>query len=330
MAYDADTMAERRRLTRRLSLWRVLAVVAGCLAVVGLAVGLFGRSGFGGGGDHLARVTISGVITGDRATLRLLEGLRSSSAKAVLLVIDSPGGTVPGSEALYDGIRRVSEKKPVVAVVNNLAASGGYIAALGADRIVARQTSLVGSIGVLFQFPNVSQLLDKVGVKFEVVRSAPLKASPSGLEPTSPEARAAVNALVQESYDWFKGMVKARRNLTDAELAVVSDGRVFSGRQGVGLKLVDEVGGEREAVAWLEREKGLAKDLPVRDVRKPSGLQDFGLASSVASTLAGTLAQSARQAGLEGWARNLERAADKAEAMTLDGMVAIWQPASEN
>jgi protease IV len=326
MAYDADTMAERRRLTRRLSLWRVLAVVAGCLAVVGLAIGLFGRSSFSTSGDHLARVTISGVITGDRATLRLLDGVRNSSAKAVLLVIDSPGGTVPGSEALYDSIRRISEKKPVVAVVNNLAASGGYIAALGADRIVARQTSLVGSIGVLFQFPNVSQLLDKVGVKFEVIRSAPLKASPSGLEPTSPEARAAVNALVQESYDWFKGMVKTRRNLNDAELAVVSDGRVFSGRQGVGLKLVDEVGGEREAVAWLEREKGLAKDLPVRDVRKPSSLQDFGLAGS----LAGTLASTARQAGLEGWARNLERAADKAEAMTLDGMVAIWQPAIEN
>jgi protease IV len=326
MAYDADTMAERRRLTRRLSLWRVLAVVAGCLAVVGLAIGLFGRSNFRGGGDYLARVTISGVITGDRATLRLLDGVSNSSAKGVLLVIDSPGGTVPGSEALYDSIRRISEKKPVVAVVNNLAASGGYIAALGADRIVARQTSLVGSIGVLFQFPNVSQLLDKVGVKFEVIRSAPLKASPSGLEPTSPEARAAVNALVQESYDWFKGMVKTRRNLTDAELVVVSDGRVFSGRQGVGLKLVDEVGGEREAVAWLEREKALAKDLPVRDIRRPSSLQDFGLAGN----LAGTLANTARQAGLEGWARNLERAADKAEAMTLDGMVAIWQPAIEN
>jgi protease IV len=153
-----------------------------------------------------------------------------------------------------------------------------------------------------------------------------LKASPSGFEPTSPEARAAVNALVQESYDWFKGMVKTRRNLTDAELAVVSDGRVFSGRQGVGLKLVDEVGGEREAVAWLEREKSLPKDMPVRDVRKPSSLQDFGLAGSLASTLAST----ARQAGLEGWARNLERAADKAEAMTLDGMVAIWQPVIEN
>ena len=326
MAYDADTMAERRRLTRRLSLWRVLAVVAGCIAVVGLAVGLFGRSRLSAGGDHLARVTISGVITGDRATLRLLEGVRNSSAKAMLLVIDSPGGTVPGSEALYDSIRRVAEKKPVVAVVNNLAASGGYIAALGADRIVARQTSLVGSIGVLFQFPNVSQLLDKVGVKFEVIRSAPLKATPSGVEPTSPEARAAVNALVLESYDWFKGMVKTRRNLTDAELIIVSDGRVFSGRQGVGLKLVDEVGGEREAVAWLEREKSIAKDLPVRDVRKPSSLQDFGLAGS----LAVTLVETARQAGLEGWARNLERAADKAEAMTLDGMVAIWQPATEN
>ncbi len=116
---------------------------------------------------------------------------------------------------LHESIRKIAEKKPVVAVVNNLAASGGYIAAMGADRIVARQTSLVGSIGVLFQFPNLSGLLDRVGVKVETVRSTPLKASPSGLEPTSPEAREAVAALVRESYDWFRDMVKTRRGLDE-------------------------------------------------------------------------------------------------------------------
>ena len=323
MAFDADTMAERRRLTRKLSLWRVLAIAAGCIAVIGLAIGVFGRSGLSGSTAHLARVSVTGVITGDRATLRLLETVSKSNASGVLLVIDSPGGTVPGSEMLHEGIRRLADKKPVVAVVNSLAASGGYIAALGADHIVARQTSLVGSIGVLFQFPNVAQLLDRVGVKVETVRSTPLKAAPSGLEPTSPEARAAIDGLVQESYSWFKGMVKSRRGMDDAQVGIVADGRVYSGRQAVGLKLIDEVGGEREAIAWLEKEKNIAKDLPVRDYRRPRpGFEELGFS--------GSAAQVARGLGLERIAHALDRFAGQAEVMALDGLLAVWQPALEN
>ena len=322
MAFDADTMAERRRLTRKLSLWRVLAVVAGCIALIGITLGIFGRDLLGGKNLHVARMTISGVITGDRPTLRLLEDIGKSNAVAVLLMIDSPGGTVPGSEMLHEGIRRLAEKKPVVAVVNTLAASGGYIAALGADRIVARQTSLVGSIGVLFQFPNVSQLLDRVGVKIETVRSSPLKATPSGVEPTSPEARAAVNALVVESYDWFKTMVKTRRNLDDAQLAQVADGRVFSGRQAVGLKLIDAVGGEREAIDWLQKDKNIAKDIPIREWRRRSSFEEYGLSNAMGGLL--------RSMGMERLANAIDRFAGQAEAVTLDGLLALWQPVLEN
>jgi protease IV len=322
MAFDADTMAERRRLTRKLSLWRILAVVAGCVAVIGLAIGVLGRSGITGTGAHLARVTVSGVITGDRQTLRLLETVGRSNASGVLLVIDSPGGTVPGSEMLHESIRRLAEQKPVVAVVNNLAASGGYIAAMGADRIVARQTSIVGSIGVIFQMPNVTQLLDKVGVTVETVRSTPLKAAPSGTEPTSPEARAAVTALVRESYDWFRNMVRTRRGMDDTQLAAVTDGRVFSGRQAVGLKLIDEVGGEREAIAWLEREKNVSKGLPVRDYRRRSGFEELGFTGSIAGV--------ARNLGLARIADTMERLGGQAEALSLDGLLAVWQPAVEN
>jgi protease IV len=322
MAMDADSMAERRRLARKLSLWRVLAVAAGVVALVGLAVGLIGRSGLLASGSHVARVTVSGVITGDKPMLQMLDRIgEQPGTAAVLIVVSSPGGTVPGSEALHEGIRRLAAKKPVVAVVDSIAASGGYIAALGADRIVARQTALVGSIGVLFQVPNVSQLLDRVGVKVETERSSPLKASPSGVEPTSAEAREAVRELVRESYDWFKGLVKARRNLSDQELAAVADGRVFSGRQSLGLKLVDEVGSEREAVAWLEREKGLAKNLPVRDYRRRSGFEEFSLRGAAAAAAEGL--------GFEGLARALARLSAQAEAMALDGLLAVWQPALE-
>lgn len=247
----------------------------------------------------------------------MIRDIGNSNAKAVVLSIESPGGTTTGAEKLYDELRRLAAKKPVVAVVGTLAASGAYIAALGADRIFARGNSLVGSIGVLIQYPNFAGLLDKVGVKYEAVKSSPLKAAPSGFEPTSEEARAAMAALVGDSFDWFKGLVKERRGLSDAELAQVDDGRVFTGRQGVPLKLVDAIGGEREAIYWLESERGVAKDLPVRDwkpARSLGRLAFFGSAAAVADQL-----------GMTGLGATLRQSELAGESQLLDGLVSIWQ-----
>ncbi len=193
--------------------------------------------------------------------------------------IESPGGTTTGAEKVYDELRRLSEKKPVVAVINSTGASGAYIAALGADRIIAHGNSLVGSIGVLFQYPNLSRALNTLGVKMEEIKSSPLKASPNPFEDTTPEARAALASLVTDSYDWFRGLVRERRKLTEAELKVVADGRVFTGRQALGVKLVDQLGSEREAIAWLETEKNVGKDLPVRDWRRQSTSGRWGVFS---------------------------------------------------
>ena len=211
-------------------------------------------------------------------------------------------------------------KKPVVAEVNTLAASGAYIAALGADHIVAYGNSLVGSIGVLFQYPNFSDLLDKIGVKVEEVKSSPLKAAPNGFEPTSDAARAALASLVGDSFTWFKTLVQQRRNMSDQELAVVSDGRVFTGRQGLPLKLIDEIGTEADAIAWLENSRGVAKGLPVRDYKPNRSLGPFGL-----FTLAGATAEAG------GWpsvGRFFRRLAISSEAPRLDGLVSVWQGAA--
>ena len=189
--------------------------------------------------------------------------------------IDSPGGTTAGSEQLHDALRKVAEAKPLVVVVDGLAASGGYMAAISGDHIVAQSTSLVGSIGVIFQFPNVSDLLKTVGVKVEEVKSSPLKAAPNGFEPTSPEARAALESIVRDSYAWFKDMVPTRRNLTGSALDQVSDGRVFTGRQAVDLKLVDELGDEQTAIAWLAKEKNIDAKTPVRDWKLNDSLGNF-------------------------------------------------------
>ena len=314
---DPDLLVDRMRLRRQLTTWRVLAVVAaiGIVLALGWRVSGPGRASFQ---HHIARISLDGLITGDRATLKLVEDVRrSKTVDAVIVSIQSPGGTTTGSEALYDGLRRLSAEKPTVAVVRGLAASGAYIAAVGTDHIVAERNSLVGSIGVLFQFPNVSKLLDTVGVKVETIKSAPLKAAPNGLEPTSPEAQAAIAALVADSYDWFKGLVKERRGLDEAGLAKVADGRVFTGNQGLPLKLIDEIGEERAGIAWLEGSRGVTKDLPVRDWKPPAAARGFGLL--------GFSARVAEVFGLAELAELILRSGSGSEDARLDGLLALWQ-----
>lgn len=324
MTPPSEYMIDRRRLRRKLGFWRAGAIVAVCAAA------LFALVRVSGGADsadkltpHIARLSLQGVITGDRDTIDLIKKIGDSSqARAVLLTIDSPGGTTTGAEKLYDELRRLSQKKPVVAVVGTMAASGGYIAALACDEIVARNNSIVGSIGVLFQYPNFHKLLENAGVKVEEVKSSPLKAAPSGFEPTSEAARAAIASMVADSFAWFKGLVKERRKLDDEELARVSDGRIFTAHQGAPLKLVDLIGGEREAIGWMEANKGVAKNLPVRDWKSKSSLERLGLVEGAA--------WAAESLGYESLARFLDRAAAAQERVGLDGLLAIWQASPVN
>src|SRR5499427_1962970 len=278
MSLDADTIVDRRRMRRKLTFWRVGAVIVAILAVVAVGAALRAPGTdvlVGGTSGSIARVTITGLIRNDMQRVEALERLGKSRARAVIVHINSPGGTTAGSEQLHDSLMRLKEQKPLVVVVDGLAASGGYITAIAADHIVAQETSLVGSIGVLFQYPNVSDLLKTIGVKVEEVKSSPLKAAPNGFEPTSPEARAALESIVKDSYAWFRGLVKDRRQLDEADLDRVADGRVFTGRQAVELRLVDEIGGEDTAIAWLAKEKNIDPKWPVRDWRLQSRFGDL-------------------------------------------------------
>jgi len=325
MSLDSDVIVDRRRLRRKLTFWRVLAVAIAIAAigVVGTLVSR-GRAGFTTTGS-IARVTIEGLIRSDQDRVEALERLEKSKADAVIVHINSPGGTTAGSEQLYDSLMRLKAKKPMVVVVEGLAASGGYITAIAADHIIAQQTSLVGSIGVLFQFPNFSEVLKTIGVKVEEVKSSPLKAAPNGFEPTSAEARDALDALVKDSYAWFKGIVKDRRGLDDAQLEKVADGRVFTGRQAVDLKLVDQIGDEKTAVAWLVENKGVDKDLPVRDYKLTPRFGDLTFLKTAASITLDAL-------GLGGIARQIEQTGvtQAVDRLSLDGMLALWLPAGTN
>src|SRR5689334_16444812 len=166
MSLDADLIVDRRRMRRKLTFWRVVTVFVLIAAVVGGALTIAANRGVitPVTGGSIARVTIEGLIRNSRPRTEALTRLADSSAKAVIVHINSPGGTVAGSEELYDSLMRLKAKKPMVVVVDGLAASGGYITALAADHIVAQQTSLVGSVGVLIQYPNFTELMKTVGV----------------------------------------------------------------------------------------------------------------------------------------------------------------------
>ena len=321
MSLDSDLIVDRRRIRRKLTFWRVAAAIVAIAAIV--AVGLVvapGRGGLATSGS-IARINIEGLIRSDQDRVEALERLANSKAAAVIVHINSPGGTTAGSEQLYDALVRLKAKKPLVVVVEGLAASGGYITAIAADHIVAQQSSLVGSIGVLFQFPNFTELLKTVGVKVEEVKSSPLKAAPNGFEPTSPEARAALDSLVKDSYAWFRGLVKERRGMDDESLEKVADGPVFTGHQAVDLKLIDQLGDEKTAVAWLVAQKGVKADLPVRDYKLAPRFGDLTFLRTAASITLDAL-------GLGSIARQLEQTG--VDRLGLDGMLALWQPAGSN
>jgi len=321
VSIEADMIVDRRRLRRKLSFWRVLGVLALVAVAVTLGATIPGRAPLVEGSAHIARISVDGFIGGNQEMADLMKRVGDSRAvSGVVISINSPGGTTTGSEELFRNIRALAAKKPTVAFVDGTAASGGYITALAADRIVARETSLVGSVGVILQYPEVSQLLNSLGVKVEEVKSSPLKAEPSGFKPTPPEAREALQRVVNDTYEWFKGLVAERRKLDPASLATVADGRIFNGRQALALKLVDELGGEREAVAWMEREKGVARDLPVRDW-EPRGGDGLSLWTWAA--------WSAELLGWDGAANLLRRATVTARIGNLDGLLAVWHPAAE-
>lgn len=296
---DADAILDRRRLKRRLAIWRIAAIVA-----VAAAVAIVGERIFKQDDAHIARLSVSGLIVDDFDRDEALQRVAGDDdVRALILRINSPGGTTAGSEALFIKLRQIADNKPVVAVIGTVAASGGYIAAAAADHIIARETSITGSIGVLMQTTEVTSLLEKLGITAIAVKSSPLKGQPSPLEPFSADARRAIQEVVSDSYRWFVDLVRDRRALSEAEALRVSDGRIYTGRQAFANKLVDALGGEEEARDWLQRERKIAAGLPMRDLK-------YGKEDSLVDRLV----------------RRLAGKVLAIEPLTLDGLVSVWHP----
>jgi protease-4 len=237
----------------------------------------------------------------------------------VILFVNSPGGTTTGGEAVFDGLRDLAKAKPVVAQFGTLATSAAYIAGLATDHIVARGNTITGSVGVIFQWAEVTQLMDKLGVKVNEVKSGPLKANPSPFQPLDEAGRSIAEQMVAESKRWFVGLVASRRNIDTGTVPGLEQGRVFSGREALASRLIDEVGGEAEAVRYLEEKRDLPKGLKVIDW-KPKRESEWGLLSLSMRALGSLLGE--RIAGEIGGVFDSDRTLG---SLRLDGLVSVWQ-----
>jgi protease-4 len=321
MAFETETVLDRRHLRRRLSLWRGLAVLAALIAFGILAYSLAEGAGLTES-RQIARVNIEGIITEDRDQLRLLKKLADNKHVAgVILFVNSPGGTTTGGEALFEGIRELAKAKPVVAQFGTVATSAAYIAGLATDQIVARGNTITGSVGVIFQWAEVSQLLDKIGVKMNEIKSGPLKANPSPFLPLDDAGKSVAEQMVAESKRWFIGLVANRRGIDTASVAGLEQGRVYSGREALGHKLVDLIGGEPEAIKYLVDKRNVPKDLKVVDW-KPKRDSDWSVVRMSTAVLGRFIGE--RAAGELGRLLVSDQAFG---GLRLDGLVSVWQGA---
>jgi protease-4 len=303
MSIETDLLLDRRRLKRRLLFWRVFSV----LAVVVAALVAFCGIGLQRGGAHIARVSVVGLITEDRKLTEAIEALADDGeVKAVIVSIDSPGGSVSGGETIHDAIARVAAKKPVVVTMGGVAASAGYMIATASHRVFAREATLTGSIGVLLETGEVSGLLNKLGIGAEVIRSGPLKDEPSLVRPLSPAGQEVMQGLVNDMYDQFVEMVAAGRHMDATKVRSLADGRPYTGRQALTLGLVDAIGGEREAKEWLTAAKGVRDGLPIEDISERS------LASRAFSERLGIMFRDVLKTLIS-------------QSLSLDGGWAVWQ-----
>jgi protease IV len=312
MTLETDLLIDRRRLKRRLFAWRIVAVVAVLAAIL---AGI-GRTVAFSSGRHIARLTVSGLITENPSLLRQVDRLGTDkSVAAVILAVNSPGGSVAGGETLHDAIARLAERKPVVTVMGGLAASAAYMISVPTTRIFASPATLTGSIGVLLQTAEFSGLLDKVGVGAQTLVSGPLKDQPSLTAPLSPAGKQVLQDIVMNLYDQFVTMVADDRHLPRDRVRQLADGRAYTGQQALPLGLIDQLGGEGDARAWLAEQKKIPLSTPVRDVRTSSWEQRLtGTAGSLLGSAIFNLFEGAIQS------------TTTTPAVRLDGAWAVWQP----
>ena len=272
MNLSPDYLIERKRNKMQLAKWKIFSLLLIIALVVFVGKNYSSDLNIAStslqGAEVVGRIKINDIISDDLERIKNIEKIADNKKiKALIVHINSPGGSVVGSEMLYNSISKLSKTMPIAVVMGSVAASGGYMAALGGDYIISHNGTITGSIGVLMQSAEITELAEFVGVKFTNFKSDELKANPSFTEKLTPEAYQATMDSIYEVYDYFIELVAARRNLDIEYVKKLADGRIYSGRQALDLKLVDAIGNEDTARNWLEKEKEISKDIAIQDIK---------------------------------------------------------------
>ncbi len=266
MSVSADLLIERMQMKSRLSRWRFLAAM---LALLLFMLFSYYNSDLTllPGKNYIARIKIENMILQDDYRDQAIRDLAEDPAlKGVILHIDSPGGTSVGGEDLYLVLSDLAAKKPLTVVMDGMATSAAYMAAVTGEYVVAHRASITGSIGVIFEMPNIQGLADKIGVTMTTISTGPLKGEPSPLKPLSEEARTILQSVVDDFYRYFIEIVAKGRKLSIETVTALADGRIYSATQALDKQLIDAIGTEKNALAWLQEKKSISAEVPVVDV----------------------------------------------------------------
>ncbi len=213
---------------------------------------------FGRVTDGIGVLNVKGVIIDTEDLLRDIQMFKEEKTiKAVVIRIDSPGGAVGASQELFTEIKRLGREKPVVASLGSVAASGGFYAAIGADKIVASPGTLTGSMGVIMKFPNLEEIFQKIGYRSETIKSGKFKDIGASNRTITPEERALLQGVIDTVHQQFIGDIAESRALSVEDVTKVADGRIFSGEQAKALGLIDELGNFNDAILLAAQRGGM-------------------------------------------------------------------------
>ena len=268
MSLDWQILEENKKKWYRKGIWRGILISIILVITISLFLNFNNLSS---NFSHIARISINGVIFDNSETIEIIDNLaKNDNVKSVIVRINSPGGSVVGSESLYVAINSLSQKKPVISLMGEIATSGGYIVALASNYILARKNTLTGSIGVIVENQNFSELSEKIGVSIDTTKSGKIKGGQNPLSPSDPFVKINNQKLVNYSFDWFISIIKKNRDINQSVIELVSDGRTLTGGMAMDLGLIDGIGSEKEALKYLEKKYPDFKGLPIIDIETPS------------------------------------------------------------
>jgi len=266
MSLKADILLDRIALKRQITLWRALALVSFVFLLIVSVEEYTGYTPIEG--DYIARMSIEGVIEDDvKRDDMVRDIIENDRIKAVIVRIDSPGGTAFGGQQLYTDLLRIAKVKPVVSVMRTMATSAAYMTALGSDHIIAREGTITGSIGVIMQSMEITEMAKELGINPITVKSGQFKATPNPFEKYTDADDKVVRLAVDSFFQMFVDMVVERRKLTPEQVTAIADGRIYTGTQALEHKLIDELGGEEEALTWLHEKRNIDDWLEIKDIK---------------------------------------------------------------